>query len=115
MIGGLLGVIPQCGFSAAASSLYAGRVISLGTIFAVFFSTSDEMLPILISEDVPVKTIIKILGTKVVIAIVSGFIVELIYWMFIKRSMTIWIFMWSARKNIAIVVMECSRRHLSIQ
>ena len=75
VIGGLLGVIPQCGFSAAASSLYAGRVISLGTIFAVFFSTSDEMLPILISEDVPVKTIIKILGPKVVIAIVSGFIV----------------------------------------
>ena len=86
VIGGLLGVIPQCGFSAAASSLYAGRVISLGTIFAVFFSTSDEMLPILISEDVPVKTIIKILGTKVVIAIVSGFIVELIYWMFIKKK-----------------------------
>ena len=86
VIGGLLGVMPQCGFSAAASSLYAGRVISLGTIFAVFFSTSDEMLPILISEDVPVKTIIKILGTKVVIAIVSGFIVELIYWMFIKKK-----------------------------
>lgn len=86
VIGGLLGVIPQCGFSAAASSLYAGRVISLGTIFAVFFSTSDEMLPILISEDVPVKTIIKILGTKVVIAIVSGLIVELIYWMFIKKK-----------------------------
>lgn len=86
VIGGLLGVMPQCGFSAAASSLYAGRVISLGTIFAVFFSTSDEMLPILISEDVPAKTIIKILGTKVVIAIVSGFIVELIYWMFIKKK-----------------------------
>ena len=77
--GGLLGVVPQCGFSAAASSLYAGRVITVGTLMAVFLSTSDEMLPIFISEAVPVATIVKILAAKVVIAVISGFAVEFIY------------------------------------
>lgn len=74
--GGLLGVVPQCGFSAAAASLYAGRVITIGTLFAVFLSTSDEMLPILLSEAVPAATIGKILAAKVVIAVVSGFLLE---------------------------------------
>lgn len=77
--GGLLGIMPQCGFSAAASSLYAGRVITVGTLLAVFLSTSDEMLPIFISESVAPATIIKILGAKVCIAIVSGFLAELVY------------------------------------
>ena len=77
--GGLLGVVPQCGFSAAASSLYAGRVITVGTLMAVFLSTSDEMLPIFISEAVPVATIVKILAAKVVIAVISGFAVEFTY------------------------------------
>lgn len=77
--GGLLGIMPQCGFSAAAASLYAGRVITVGTLLAVFLSTSDEMLPIFISESVAPATIIKILGAKVCIAIVSGFLAELVY------------------------------------
>lgn len=77
--GGLLGVVPQCGFSAAASSLYAGRVITVGTLLAIYLSTSDEMLPILISRAVPVAAIIRILVTKVLIAIVSGLMVELVY------------------------------------
>lgn len=77
--GGLLGIMPQCGFSAAASSLYAGRVITVGTLLAVFLSTSDEMLPIFISESVALATIIKILAAKVCIAIISGFLAELVY------------------------------------
>lgn len=77
--GGLLGVMPQCGFSAAASSLYAGRVITVGTLLAIYLSTSDEMLPILISESVPAAAIIKILAVKVIIACISGFIVEAVY------------------------------------
>lgn len=84
--GGLLGVIPQCGFSAAASSLYAGRVITVGTLVAVFLSTSDEMLPILLSEAVPAPTIIKILVFKVGIAIISGFLVEIIYHTFLHQK-----------------------------
>ena len=76
IIGAVLGVVPQCGFSAVASTLYAGRVITLGTLFAVFLSTSDEMLPIFIAEQVPVGTIVLVLGVKVVIGMVMGFIVD---------------------------------------
>lgn len=84
--GGLLGVMPQCGFSAAASSLYAGRVITVGTLLAVFLSTSDEMLPIFISAAVPAATIVKILAAKVVIAVVSGFVVEAVYVNLLKKK-----------------------------
>ncbi len=76
-IGGLLGIVPQCGFSAAASNLYAGRIITMGTLLAVFLSTSDEMLPILISEQVAFPVIIKILAVKALIGIVAGFIIDL--------------------------------------
>ena len=79
VLGSLLGIVPQCGFSAAASNLYAGRIITMGTLIAIFLSTSDEMLPILISEAVPAKTIIMILAIKVVIAIAVGMIVDLIF------------------------------------
>jgi len=76
-IGGLLGIVPQCGFSAAASNLYAGRIITMGTLLAVFLSTSDEMLPILISEQVAFPVIIKILAVKAFIGIAAGFTIDL--------------------------------------
>lgn len=76
VLGSLLGVIPQCGFSAAAATLYAGRVITLGTVFAVFLSTSDEMLPIFLAEQVPIDTVVKVMGAKVIIGMVMGFIVD---------------------------------------
>ena len=79
VLGGLLGVVPQCGFSAAASNLYAGRIVTMGTLIAIFLSTSDEMLPILISEAVPVGTITTILLIKLGIAIVVGMLVDLIF------------------------------------
>lgn len=79
LFGALCGIVPQCGFSAAASNLYAGRVITIGTLIAVYLSTSDEMLPILISEHVPVVTMIKILGLKFFIALIMGFCVDLIF------------------------------------
>lgn len=74
--GGLLGVIPQCGFSAAAASLYSGRVVTIGTMFAVFLSTSDEMLPVFISEAISPLTILKILGLKVLLAVITGFVID---------------------------------------
>lgn len=74
--GGILGIFPQCGFSAAASSLYAGRLITVGTLLAVYLSTSDEMLPILLSEKVPPMLIVKILGLKMIVGIVTGLAVD---------------------------------------
>ncbi len=79
VIGGLLGLIPQCGFSVIATNLYITRIVSLGTLIAIYLSTSDEMLPILISEKAPIGTIILILGIKLFIGIVSGIIIDLIF------------------------------------
>lgn len=76
--GSLLGIFPQCGFSVSATNLYAGRVITLGTLIAVYLSTSDEMLPIFISEAVSPIIILKILAIKLVIGMVAGFIIDLV-------------------------------------
>lgn len=84
--GGLLGVIPQCGFSAAASSLFTGSVITVGTLIAVYLSTSDEMFPIMISNAVPAATIIKILACKAAIGIISGLVVEYVYTHVLKKQ-----------------------------
>ena len=77
-IGAILGIFPQCGFSVSATNLYAARVITLGTLIAVYLSTSDEMLPIFISEAVPAITIIKILGIKLLIGMIAGFIIDFV-------------------------------------
>ena len=77
IIGSILGIFPQCGFSVSATNLYAARVITLGTLISVYLSTSDEMLPIFISEAVPVTTILKILGIKLVIGMISGILIDL--------------------------------------
>lgn len=77
--GSTLGIIPQCGFSALASNLYAARVITLGTLFSIYLSTSDEMLPILISHQSSIKEIILLLSTKFAIGLVFGIIIDLIY------------------------------------
>ena len=78
LIGAVLGAFPQCGFSAAASNLYAGRVITLGTLISIYLSTSDEMLPVFLSEKVPVSTIITIIGGKIVIGMAAGFVIDFV-------------------------------------
>ena len=78
-LGGILGIFPQCGFSAAAANLYAGRIITMGTLIAVFLSTSDEMLPIMISENVGFSLIGRLLLVKVLFAIAAGFLVDALF------------------------------------
>jgi len=78
LFGGLLGVIPQCGFSAAGANLFAGRIITKGTLIAIFLSTSDEMLPILISEKMEIKTIVIILVMKLMVGMAVGFAIDII-------------------------------------
>ncbi|MCR4605496.1 MAG: arsenic efflux protein [Eubacterium sp.] len=87
LVGGVVGVAPQCGFSAAASSLFSGGMITAGTLIAVFLSTSDEMLPIFISEQINPKTVLMILGTKAVFGIIAGFLLDLVYHGMLKRPL----------------------------
>ena len=78
LLGSILGIFPQCGFSVSATNLYAARVITLGTLIAVYLSTSDEMLPIFLSESVPIITILAILGIKLVVGMIEGFVIDLV-------------------------------------
>jgi Protein of unknown function (DUF2899). len=82
VLGAVFGVFPQCGFSAAASGLFAGGMITVGTLVAVFLSTSDEMLPILISEQADIGVILKLLAVKAFIGMTAGFLVDL----FVRRK-----------------------------
>ena len=77
LIGAAVGALPQCGFSAMSASLYSGGMITLGSLIAVFLSTSDEMLPILISNTVPLATIAKSIGFKIIAGLITGIIIDL--------------------------------------
>ena len=79
LVGGLFGILPQCGFSAAASGLYAGRILSLGTLVAVFLSTSDEMLPLFIAGNIPPLAILLTVLLKALLAIGCGFLIDLLF------------------------------------
>jgi len=79
LIGGILGIVPQCGFSASATNLYATRIISLGTLISIYLTTSDEMIPILLANKVETSVILKILGLKLLIGIICGFIIDFIF------------------------------------
>ncbi len=79
LIGGILGVIPQCGFSVSATNFYAGRIITLGTLISVYLSTSDEMLPIMITGGVSGLLIFKILIIKIIIGVIIGFLIDIIF------------------------------------
>lgn len=78
VVGALLGIVPQCGFSAVASNFYAARIITRGTLIAIFLSTSDEMLPVLISEGAAISLILQILLIKIVIGMGIGLVIDLL-------------------------------------
>lgn len=86
LIGGVLGVVPQCGFSAMGASLYADRIVSLGTFVAVILSTSDEMLPLLLAEHVEVGLLARILVTKAVLGVILGFAIDLVLRVVLGRT-----------------------------
>ena len=77
LVGGLFGAVPQCGFSAAAANLYTARVMSLGTLIAVFLSTSDEMLPIMLAGNIKISSVLLILLYKCVVGIAVGYAIDL--------------------------------------
>lgn len=77
--GAVVGAFPQCGFSTAASNLYAGGIVTAGTLLAVFLSTSDEMLPIFLAEKVEFNLILVVLGMKVVLGMITGFLVDFLF------------------------------------
>lgn len=86
--GAVLGCIPQCGISVAAANFYSGRLISVGTLMAVFFATSDEALPILLSNPEAYPDILKLLAVKLISAVVLGFLVDIILKCFLKPAET---------------------------
>ncbi len=75
-VAAVLGAVPQCGFSAAGSALFSSRAITLGTLFAIYLSTSDEMLPLLIAEQVDPSVMASIIGCKVIIGMAMGFAID---------------------------------------
>ena len=79
IVGSILGGIPQCGFASLATNLYVTRIISLGTLISIYLATSDEMLPIMISEQVEFSFIIKIVLLKILIGMTAGLIIDLLY------------------------------------
>ena len=79
LAGGALGLVPQCGFSTVAAGFYAGRVVSVGTLLAVFLATSDEMIPVLLGARVGAGKILTVLALKLIIAVVVGFLADLLW------------------------------------
>ena len=86
ILGGILGGIPQCGFSVVASRLFSSKIITLGTLIAVYLATSDEMIPIMLSENANIETLISIIIFKVIIGIILGLLIDLVYRKKIKKE-----------------------------
>ena len=76
VVGALLGAIPKCGFSAMAATLYAGRVVTAGTLVAVILSTSDEMVPVFLAHQEPLGRLLAIVAVKVLMGVVVGLLVD---------------------------------------
>ena len=79
LIGAAVGLLPQCGFSAAAAGLFSGRVVTVGTLLAVFLSTSDEMVAVFLGEGLSPRTVLTVLAVKLTVAAVFGFLADLVF------------------------------------
>ena len=77
VVGGLLGALPQCGFSAMAATLFSGRVVTAGTLVAVILSTSDEMIPVFVAHQEPASRMLAIIAIKVALGILAGLLLDL--------------------------------------
>ena len=84
--GAAIGAIPQCGFSVAASNLYAGRLISMGTLIAVYISTSDEAIPLMIKDPSFAPQILKLILIKIGIAVAAGILVDVVIKVFVRKK-----------------------------
>lgn len=78
LLGGVVGALPQCGFSVMATNLYAGGIISMGTIVAVYLSTSDEMLAVMLGSNMPVNNVLTVILFKILVGVAAGFAVDII-------------------------------------
>lgn len=103
LFGSALGLLPQCGFSAAVTSCYAGRLVTMGTLLAVYLSTSDEMLPILLAGGAEPALICKVLGVKLVVGILVGFLTDLSVKLFWKNH--------PSEKSEPCIEELCEREH----
>lgn len=79
LIGALTAIVPQCGFSVIASTLYVRKLITRGTLIAVYISTSDEAIPVLLAHPEMIKTVLPLLGTKFLLAVITGYAVDFIF------------------------------------
>lgn len=79
LVGSLLGLIPQCGFGVIATNLYVTRIVSMGTLIAIYLSTSDEMLPIMLTNNVDIKVILFVLVVKFIVGMIFGYIIDLVF------------------------------------
>ena len=77
-IGSLAAIIPQCGFSVIASTLYIRKFITKGTLIAIYLATSDEAIPILLAEPSQIHYVLPIISIKIVIAVIAGYLIDFI-------------------------------------
>jgi hypothetical protein len=78
-LGAVAGILPQCGFSVVTTALYTQRLVTIGTLLAVYISTSDEAIPIILSQPDKVGIILPLLLTKFIIAVIAGYLIDFFY------------------------------------
>lgn len=85
--GSLLGCVPQCGFSTLASGFYGSRVITLGTLLAVFLATSDEAIPLMLAQPNQWPRMLMLIGIKILVGLLAGFCIDVVFRRFVPESL----------------------------